>query len=323
MATAPQPTSLSTKDISTAFLTEMLVSISSDRRKAFIRDILLPASLFNSEILQIDLPKLINTEINLAIHAMERWIQSKIHLADRELAVKQREKTRKNEGFFGSEDLEEEINWYKNRIQDMMQIEENYRRKKTENDEKKRDLLMKIERLKGFLRFITRENMQIYPKFPIKPALKPQKNRNSATPEPLSTTKTLFFSKSTQRSVSSLKSNLTQIRRNLSTIRVKIREKNSISPVLLRYEKTENERFLSDLLLRFSGKSGKNEGKKRPVLRIRSSSTVRIRYEGSEKMHKNREELKCNRVKEVLRVLGENQEAQKLLLYMTFYSGRC
>lgn len=308
------------KDLPPAFLTEMKAILATETRKTFVQNKLSEASHWSERMLKQDLGSLINEEVTAALDAMQKWQKAKIRMAERELSRRERE----TEGIglqekLTQESLEREVSWYMERIEKLEQIHRNYSEKQAEYVRLADEYNSKCERLRGFLRFATRENMQMYPKVLRKSTISPLPKRMSATPEPISTSTSGFINTTQQRAVSVLKGNLLKTQRSLSTLRLAVKEKRSISPISC---VSERERFFQDSLQRLVPKPLQSTEKgKGPWLRVRSSivgSSFKL------KQHrlpfKSLEEFKCMKTADVFSLLASNALAQRHLQYATFHS---
>ena len=298
----------------------MKAIVATETRKTFVKDRLSAATQWNEIVLQQDLGDLVNEEAAAALEAMQKWQKAKIRMAERELGRRERETERTcREERLIQESLEREVDWYKDRIEELELMQRGYGEKQAEYVRLRSDCSAKCKRLTGFLRFITRENMQMYPKVLTKPSASPLPKRMSATPEPISTFTRRLMSKTQQRAVSVLKGNLLKTQRSISTLRLAVREKRSISPMS---SLSERERFFQDSLQRLIPKTLQSTEKGQgPLLRVLSSfACSSFKSKQPRLPYRSVEEFKGMTSAEVLALLVSNELAQRHLQYATFHS---
>jgi hypothetical protein len=305
------------KDMPSAFLTEMKAIVVTETRKAFVRDMLEQASELNERVLEQDVGAAVNAEVVAAMGAMRRWQEAKIRMMEREVGRRKREEERLDlKGKTTQQSLEREVSWLMDRIEELGKIERCFIEKKSHYEQLKRDYIAKCQRLKGFLRYVTRENMQMYPQILTKPASSPLLKRTSATPEPIPTSTSRFMSNTQQRAVSVLKVNLLKTQRSLSTLKQAAKEKRSISPISAL---AETEKFFQNSLQRLAPKSFQAT-ERLPGPLLRSRTFAKPRFHQPKQPYKSLDEFKSMPSADVLDLLVSNQLAQRHLLYATFHS---
>lgn len=300
-----------------AFLTETKAILVAETRKVFVRDMLEQANQLNGRLLEQDVRETVNAEVTAAVGAMRKWQEAKIRMMEKEVGRRRREEERLElEGKTVQLSLEREVGWFKDRIEELEKIERCFIAKKAQYKQFQRDCIAKCERLKGFLRFVTRENMQMYPQMLTKPTSSPLLKRTSVTPKPIPTSTTRFPSNRQQRAVSILKVNLLKTQRSLSTLKQRTKENRSISPISAL---SDTEKFFQSSLQRLVPKSLQaTERLPGPLLRSRTCAKPRLAMQ--KVPYKSVEEFKSMPPAHVLDLLVSNSLVQRQLLYATFHS---